>query len=143
MFDSIHGFTVNSSSLKNRIAAILKTPTRSFNINFVDVQTQMGANDCGIYSICSSLVLRKRSSYGNILTEQNEKSSPPVLQYRKIRQLSSITKYIGTYVRRSYVGFRVSCIRLAKHQTPLLPMRRIISWNLVSVFGYRRRISTV
>ena len=51
VLDSIRGFSVNSSSLKNLIAAILKTPTSSFNINFIDVQTQMGSNDCGIFAI--------------------------------------------------------------------------------------------
>ena len=42
IFDSIRGFSVNFSSLKNQIAAILKTPTSSFNMNFIYVQTQMG-----------------------------------------------------------------------------------------------------
>ena len=32
VFDSIGGFSLNSTSLKNQIAAILKTPTSSFNI---------------------------------------------------------------------------------------------------------------
>ena len=52
MFDSIRGISVNSSSLKkNQFGAILKTPASSFNINFIDVQTQMGRNDCGIFAI--------------------------------------------------------------------------------------------
>ena len=57
VFDSIRGFSVNSSSLKNQIAAILKTPTSSFNINFIDVQTQMGSNDCGIFAIAFAVAL--------------------------------------------------------------------------------------
>ena len=57
VFDSIRVFSVNSSSLKNQIAAILKTPASSFNINFIDVQTQMGLNDCGIFAIAFAVAL--------------------------------------------------------------------------------------
>ena len=45
------------TSLKNQIAAILKTPTSSFNINFIDVQTKMGANYCGTFAIAFAVVL--------------------------------------------------------------------------------------
>ena len=57
VFDSIGGFSLNPTSLKNRIAAILKTPTSSFNISFIDVQTRMGSNDCGIFVIAFAVAL--------------------------------------------------------------------------------------
>ena len=57
VFDSIGGLSLNSTSLKNQIAAILKTPTSSFNINFIDVQTQMGSNDCSIFVIAFAVAL--------------------------------------------------------------------------------------
>ena len=57
VFDSIRGFSVNSTSLKNQIATILRTPTNSFNINFIDVQTQIHANDCGLFAIALAVAL--------------------------------------------------------------------------------------
>ena len=72
VFDYIWGFSVNSSSLKNQIAAILKTPTSSFNINFIDVQTQMGSNDCGIFAIAFAVALCSGRDPHMETYEQNE-----------------------------------------------------------------------
>ena len=36
---------------------ILRTSTNSFNINFIDVQTQIGANDCGLFAIAFAVAL--------------------------------------------------------------------------------------
>ena len=89
VFDSIRGFSVNSSSLKNQSAAILKTPTSSFNINFIDVQTQMGANDCGIFAIAFEAAL---CSGRDPHMEASEQNKMRILQCRKIRQFPSTTK---------------------------------------------------
>ncbi|KAL5488583.1 hypothetical protein EMCRGX_G017550 [Ephydatia muelleri] len=59
-------------TLKMMIAAILKTPTSSFNINFIDVQTQMGSNDCGIFAIAFAVALCSERDPHMETYEQNE-----------------------------------------------------------------------
>ena len=57
VLDSIRGFSVNSTSLKSQIATILRTPTNSFNINFIDIQTQIGAKVCNFFAVAFAVAL--------------------------------------------------------------------------------------
>ena len=57
MYDSKPSCSLNSSTLRMQVAAIMKTPARSFDLFHVDVQRQVGASDCGLFVIAFATTL--------------------------------------------------------------------------------------
>ena len=45
------GYTFKSSTLQRQVAAIVRTPHRSFDLYHVDVQCQNGSVDCALFAI--------------------------------------------------------------------------------------------
>ena len=51
VYDSIPAYSANAYSLKYQLAAILKCKQASFTVRHVNVQRQLGGNDCGLFAI--------------------------------------------------------------------------------------------
>ncbi len=57
MYDSIPSYSFSSYTLRQQLAAVLKTPEKSFTIRFVEVQRQSGSSDCGAFAIAFAFAL--------------------------------------------------------------------------------------
>ena len=57
VYDSKPNFSIGSSVLHEQVAKILRIEGKSFKLNHVDVQRQLGSNDCGLYAIANAVTL--------------------------------------------------------------------------------------
>lgn len=57
VYDSIPAYSIDSPSLKRQLAAILRTQAPSFEVNFINVQRQIGSSDCGLFAIANAVSL--------------------------------------------------------------------------------------
>ena len=57
VYDSKPAFSISSYSLRKQVAAIMKTDSKSFMLHHVDVQRQVGANDCALFAMAFATTL--------------------------------------------------------------------------------------
>ncbi len=88
LYDSLHTILTASGSIAQQVCTILKSQQHSVTINVVNVQKQIGCNDCGLYAIAMAADLCSRidpfeSSYDQssmrIHLKECFESEPPTL----------------------------------------------------------------
>lgn len=57
IYDSLPNFTKNSFTVRCQVATIMKTKEDSFLMSHVDVQRQIGSNDCALFAIAFAVNL--------------------------------------------------------------------------------------
>lgn len=57
VYDSVPTYSKTSTSLIKQVAAIMKTPSSSFELKHVDVQRQVGSADCALFAIAFATTL--------------------------------------------------------------------------------------
>ena len=57
VYDSMPICSIESMSLKKQLAAILQTDANTFEVNFINVQRQIGTDDCGLFGIAHATLL--------------------------------------------------------------------------------------
>ena len=53
VYCSMPTLSIQSMSLRRQVSVILQTQVRSFELKFINVQRQIGANDCGLFAIAN------------------------------------------------------------------------------------------
>lgn len=61
VYDSIPRYSMKSFALKTQVATIMKSSARSFQLRHIDVQRQVGVNDCALFAMAfaTSLCLHR------------------------------------------------------------------------------------
>ena len=61
VYDSIPSYSMKSFALQTQVATIMKSSAKSFQLRHIDVQRQIGTNDCALFAMAfaTSLCLRR------------------------------------------------------------------------------------
>ncbi|XP_064406374.1 uncharacterized protein LOC135351311 isoform X3 [Halichondria panicea] len=131
LYDSLHTIPTASGSIAQQVCTILKSQQHSVTINVVNVQKQIGCNDCGLYAIAMAADLCSRidpfkSSYDQssmrIHLKECFESEPPTLTVFSTRRDSKEKRRL---VHRKSVELFCLCRR-----TEVLPMASCDTCNM-------------
>ena len=57
VYDSMPAYSTKSFQLQTQVVAILRTQNSAFELRHVDVQRQIGFDDCALFSIANAITL--------------------------------------------------------------------------------------
>lgn len=113
VYDSMPNFSFKSWVVKKQVAGILRTKKQSFEIRHVDVQRQIGGNDCAIFAMAfaTSLCMRK---------------DPHVIGYEQ--------NGFRLHLARSYVNQKITSFPTTDRPRRVVGRQRIIHGENVAVY---------
>ena len=113
--------SIQCMSLRRQVSVILQTQARSFELKFINVQHQIGANDCGLFAIANATSLYLGSDphllkydqsqtrnhlckcfENNLMTAFPEKGMPPRVNLQRVSATLTIPVYCS--YRRAYMS---------------------------------------